>query len=627
MVQCRDRTTSGPRRSSDMRARRDVIASAGSNGTTASPSKAPDATSVSESGLPRSAVVGVLGGGQLGRMMALAAANLGVRFKTLDPTPDAPAAVASQHVCGHFRDADAIREFARDVDVLTIEIEHINADALEQAARELNIDAEPTPTTVRVIQDKYAQKVHFEKHGVPLPDYRDIPDEASAKAALAEFGLPLMLKSKRLAYDGRGNYLVKSEAQLAEAVAALGGYEHGLYAERFAPFVKELAVMVVRSRDGTTSAYPVVETVHKNNICHVTETPADVPPAVRERAAQVAEQAVACLYGAGIFGVEMFVMPDGAVLLNEVAPRPHNSGHYTMDACVTSQFENHVRAVLGWPLGATDLKAGCGIMLNILGEADDEEGVAIAHQLMAKAYKLPGGKVHWYGKEGMKKGRKVGHINIVADSREEARRQLAQLDPAAEAALRHSAVATAAAQLDAALNKPQAQVGIIMGSDSDLPTMKAAAAVLAEFGVPVELTVVSAHRTPERMVQYARTAHERGLKVIIAGAGGAAHLPGMVAAMTPLPVVGVPVKPAGAHLDGMDALLSIVQMPRGVPVATVAIGNAANAGLLAARIIASSDAALLEKMVQYQEGMTEMVLTKAAKLEEVGWENYQLGGH
>lgn len=163
-----------------------------------------------------------------------------------------------------------------------------------------------------------------------------------------------------------------------------------------------------------------------------------------------------------------------------------------------------------------------------------------------------------------------------------------------------------------------------MGSDSDLPTMKAAAAVLDEFGIGCEVTVVSAHRTPERMMEYAKSAHTRGIKVIIAGAGGAAHLPGMVAAMTPLPVVGVPVKPSGAYLDGMDALLSIVQMPKGVPVATVAIGNAANAGLLAARIIGTSNPELLQKMVAYQSDMKEMVLGKAAKLEKVGWQEYSL---
>ncbi|KAG2451476.1 hypothetical protein HYH02_004074 [Chlamydomonas schloesseri] len=588
-----------------------------------------DVTSVSSTGAPRSAVLGVLGGGQLGRMMALAAANLGVRMKCLDPTPDAPAAVAAEHMEGHFRDAQAIEDFVKSkgVDVLTMEIEHINTDALMQAAKDVKVDIEPSPETIRVIQDKFAQKQHFAAAGVPLPEFRNIKCRGCMEATGKAFGYPFMLKAKRLAYDGKGNYVVKTEADIDAAAAALGGYEAGLYAEKFAPFVKELAVMVVRNRDGGVVSYPLVETIHKNNICHVTEAPADVPPAVQANARAVAEKAIACLSGAGIFGVEMFLLGDGTILLNEVAPRPHNSGHYTMDGCVTSQFENHVRAVLGWPLGETRLNAGCAIMLNLLGEADGDEGVRIAHETMAKAYTIPGAKVHWYGKDGMKVGRKVGHINIVANTREEARAKLAQLDAGGLASLQktdaaYRVAAAAAGGAAGASGKPL--VGIIMGSDSDLATMKAAAQVLEEFGVPLELTVVSAHRTPERMFEYARTAHERGLKAIIAGAGGAAHLPGMVAAMTPLPVIGVPVKPAGAHLDGLDALLSIVQMPKGVPVATVAIGNAANAGLLAIRVIAASDPKMLDKMLAYQNGMTETVLNKAAKLEEVGWAAYKM---
>lgn len=579
-------------------------------------------TAVSDAGLPRTAVVGVLGGGQLGRMMALAAANMGVAVKFLDPQEDAPAAVAADQTVGHFRDAAAISGFATGCDVLTVEIEHIDADAMEAAGKASGVDVEPTPFTLRTIQDKFLQKQHFEAAGVPVAPYAEVADEANLQAAAASFGFPLMLKSKRLAYDGRGNFVVRTSDDLASGVAALGGFSHGLYAEQWAPFVKELAVMVVRSRDGTVKSYPVVETIHKDNICHVTEAPAGVPAALQAKATAVAEKAVACLNGAGIFGVEMFLLPDGSLLLNEVAPRPHNSGHYTMDGCVTSQFENHLRAVLGWPLGDTSLNCGSSLMLNMLGEADDDEGVRIAHDLMAKAYKAPGASVHWYDKAGMRKGRKIGHINIVAGSREEGRQKLAVLDPAAADSLRRSdeaarraGVLTAAAGSSSGGSGSGAKVGIIMGSDSDLPTMKAAEDVLREFGVPCELSIVSAHRTPERMMDYARSAHKRGLQVIIAGAGGAAHLPGMVAAMTPLPVIGVPVKPAGAYLDGMDALLSIVQMPKGVPVATVAIGNAANAGLLAVRILAGTDAALLQQMLAYQDGMREMVLGKAAKVE------------
>jgi phosphoribosylaminoimidazole carboxylase len=184
-----------------------------------------------------------------------------------------------------------------------------------------------------------------------------------------------------------------------------------------------------------------------------------------------------------------------------------------------------------------------------------------------------------------------------------------------------SAAAMQADALDSAAEvEPAAPVGIIMGSDSDLPVMQSAAEILQLFGIAYELTVVSAHRTPERMVKYAQTAHQRGLRVIIAGAGGAAHLPGMVASLTPLPVIGVPVK--GSATDGLDSLLSIVQMPRGIPVATVAIQNATNAGLLAVRILGLSSPELVDKTLDYQKGLKEMVLEKAERLEQLGWQEY-----
>ncbi|EFN54406.1 hypothetical protein CHLNCDRAFT_24868 [Chlorella variabilis] len=555
---------------------------------------------IAEAGLPRTAVVGVLGGGQLGKMLALEAAKMGVTLKVLDPTPACPASVVAQQTVGSFRDFEAVEKFAEGCDVLTVEIEHIDADAMQAVAEQSGVEVEPTPQTLRTIQDKFRQKQHFEAVGVPLPDFREIKCSKCAEGAGRAFGYPYMLKCKRLAYDGRGNAVVESEEGIAAAVASLGGYEAGLYAEKWVPFVCELAVMVVRSRDGSLASFPVVQTIHKNSICWTTETPARVPAAAQRRAKEVAEQAIGALEGAGVFGVETFLLPDGSVLLNEVAPRPHNSGHYTIEACASSQYEAHLRAVLGWPAGDTGLRVGASLMLNILGEADGEEGERAAHQLMGRAFKVPGASVHWYGKAGVAPQRKIGHITIVGRDNEECRRRLRAIDE----------------------SDGGPSVGIIMGSDSDLPTMKAAAEVLEEFGVACEVTVVSAHRTPERMYEYARTAHQRGMLAIIAGAGGAAHLPGMVAAMTPLPVIGVPVKPAGAHLDGLDALLSIVQMPKGVPVATVAIGNAANAGLLAVRILAAADPPLQQKMLDYQGGMTQTVLGKAARLEDKGWQEY-----
>ncbi|KAK9819561.1 hypothetical protein WJX81_003984 [Elliptochloris bilobata] len=570
-------------------------------------------TAISDVGLPRAAVVGVLGGGQLGKMLATEAAKMGVRVKVLDPTPDCPASVVAEQMLGSFRDPDMIRQFAAGVDVLTVEIEHIDADALEAVQAELGVNVEPLPATLRIIQDKLLQKEHFAAAGVPVADFRGVASAVDADEAAADFGFPLMLKSRRLAYDGRGNAVVASADALTAAVEALGGYAHGLYAERWAPFTKELAVMVARARSGEVTAFPVVETLHVDSILLATEAPARIPAALRDRARGVAERAVACLDGAGVFGVEMFLLPDGRLLLNEVAPRPHNSGHYTIEACAASQYALHLRAVLGWPLGSPELAVGCSIMLNILGEADGEEGMVRAHEVMAHAYAVPGASVHWYGKREVAVQRKLGHVTIVAPDAATAHRRLAAVDARAGALLSATLASTP---------EGQPRVGIIMGSDSDLPTMRAAAEALEGLGVSAEVTVVSAHRTPDRMLAYARAAHTRGIQVIIAGAGGAAHLPGMVAALTPLPVVGVPVVPAGAQLGGVDALLSIVQMPRGVPVATVAIGNAANAGLLAARILAASDAALQERVLAHQARMEAEVLAKAERLESGGWRGY-----
>jgi phosphoribosylaminoimidazole carboxylase len=230
--------------------------------------------------------------------------------------------------------------------------------------------------------------------------------------------------------------------------------------------------------------------------------------------------------------------------VNEIAPRPHNSGHYTIEACETSQFENHLRAILDWPLGSTAIKVPAAAMINIMGVSEDLKATVVP--AVGEAITIPGATVHLYGKRECRRGRKMGHVTIVADS-------VAQLNE------RITPILKVMDEADTPPSSRQPLVGVIMGSDSDLPTMRACVDVLQSFDVPFEISIVSAHRTPTRMVEYALTAYQRGLKVIVAGAGGAAHLPGMVAALTPLPVVGVPVK--GSSLDGVDSLYSIVQMP------------------------------------------------------------------
>jgi phosphoribosylaminoimidazole carboxylase len=257
---------------------------------------------------------------------------------------------------------------------------------------------------------------------------------------------------------------------------------------------------------------------------------------------------------------------------------------------VTSQFEQHIRVVLGLPLGDPSLKVPAAIMINMLGNA--EGGIEPSYH---DALHTLGAAVHWYGKADSRPLRKMGHITLTGNTLQEV--------------LARSRTLT---EIPYNISAP-IRVGIIMGSDSDLPTMRQAADILRELGIGCELTIVSAHRTPARMVEYAHNAVDRGLRVIIAGAGGAAHLPGMVAAMTPLPVIGVPIHTS--TLSGVDSLYSIVQMPRGVPVATVAIGNGVNAGLLAARMLGMTDTAIQNRLELYREQTERSVLDKAHALE------------
>ncbi|KAJ9545706.1 hypothetical protein OSB04_025413 [Centaurea solstitialis] len=580
-------------------------------------------------------IVGVLGGGQLGRMLCQAASEMAIKVNILDPLKNCPASsICHHHMVGSYDDSTTVEEFAKRCGILTVEIEHVDADTLEKLEKQ-GVDCQPKASTIRIIQDKFLQKVHFSRHGIPLPKFIQIDDEESAIRAGHQFGYPLMVKSRRLAYDGRGNAVAKSEKELTSAINALGGYGHGLYAEQWAPFVKELAVIVARARDDSILCYPVVETVHRQvmeNICHIVKAPANESWKVMKLATDVASRAVASLEGAGVFAVELFLTEDGEILLNEVAPRPHNSGHHTIEACYTSQYEQHLRAVIGLPLGDPSMKAPAAMMYNILGEDEGEAGFVLANQIIRRALCTPGASIHWYDKPGrffkqcngsaeclniisqllkhiilasadMRKQRKMGHITVVGPS-------MGIVETRVKSFLKENADESPVAP----------RVGIIMGSDSDLPVMKEAAKVLNEFDVSVEVRIVSAHRTPELMFSYATSARERGIQVIIAGAGGAAHLPGMVAALTPLPVIGVPVR--ASALDGIDSLLSIVQMPRGVPVATVAINNATNAGLLAVRMLGVTDTTLQARMVQFQEDARDTVLEKTERLEKVGWEDY-----
>eukprot|EP00560_Eucampia_antarctica_P000427 CAMPEP_0197832958 /NCGR_PEP_ID=MMETSP1437-20131217/17095_1 /TAXON_ID=49252 ORGANISM="Eucampia antarctica, Strain CCMP1452" /NCGR_SAMPLE_ID=MMETSP1437 /ASSEMBLY_ACC=CAM_ASM_001096 /LENGTH=576 /DNA_ID=CAMNT_0043436645 /DNA_START=150 /DNA_END=1880 /DNA_ORIENTATION=+ len=566
--------------------------------------------------------------------MALEAPRLNITMCFLDPNgDDCPASSAcgkkSKIIKGGLNDDQKLRELAASCDILTCEIEHIGTETLDELEKE-GFNVQPKSRVVKIIQDKYIQKEHFRKHNIPLPPYENIPSVDAIEHIADRLGLPLMLKTRRGAYDGRGNVVLKdtSAESIATAFAALGiEMENGkaiesleLYAEGWIDFQCEVAVMVVRSTTGETRAYPAVTAIQTDSICRVVLAPArGIPASIRHQCEKIASRAVDSLGdgATGIFGVELFLSKNEfsgqmEVLLNEVAPRPHNTGHYTQDACAVSQFENHLRAVCGLPLGDTNMCVGAAAMVNVLGAKSGtiEDTMKGTNAAMS----MPRAVVHWYGKLGCRAGRKMGHINLTADSNGEIDKSLSELlllEDIPESAIPGSGP------------HKSPLVAVIMGSQSDLPTMQAAVDILKRFGIPHEVDIVSAHRTPEKLFSYSRSAASRGLQVIIAGAGGAAHLPGMVAAITPLPVIGVPIKTS--TLNGQDSLLSIVQMPRGIPVATVAIGNAMNAGLLAVRALCSSRPALRDQMEAYQIELKDMVNGMSKKLLELGSEQFLEG--
>jgi 5-(carboxyamino)imidazole ribonucleotide synthase len=362
--------------------------------------------------------VGVVGGGQLALMMGEAAARLGLpAFAVLDPTPDCPAApVATRQIVADFADPAGLRELASISDVLTFEIELAGAETLAELET-AGVVIQPSPATLAVIQDKLRQKERLSAAGVPVATFAPIAAATPAgvvEAAARLGGYPLVLKARRGGYDGRGNALVAGPDDISAALDRLAG--RALYAEAVVPFVRELAVMVARTAAGEVVAYPVVETVHTRHICDVTIAPAPISPAAAERAVAVASRAIASLGGAGVFGVELFQTADDRIWLNEIAPRPHNSGHYTIEGCQTSQFEQHLRAITGLPLCPTDLTAPCVVMINILGENRAPRPAAPSGVEAAQAL---GGHVHLYGKRETRFDRKMGHITVLGDTVEE----------------------------------------------------------------------------------------------------------------------------------------------------------------------------------------------------------------
>jgi phosphoribosylaminoimidazole carboxylase PurK protein len=356
-------------------------------------------------------VIGIIGGGQLGRMLVEAAHKLGFLVVVLCDSEDSPAAlVADRTVIGSFKDGEAIKKVAELSDFLTFEIEGADADTLNELVAS-GVKVNPAPSVLALIKDKFEQKTFLRKNNIPVADFMRVDSLEDMAAAGETLGYPFVLKSRFDGYDGRGNRTVKNSADCEQAFSELSKFG-ALYAEAFVPFVKELAVVGVRDMAGNVMTYPVVETIHKNHICHMVIAPALVIDTISHPAAFLGERVLSLIGGVGVMAVEMFLTESGDVLVNEIAPRVHNSGHYTIECSQTSQFENHIRAVTGMELGETWKLTPLCVMVNILGTRNGKaqpEGVEEAEAL-GNVF------VHIYGKMETRVERKMGHITVIASN-------------------------------------------------------------------------------------------------------------------------------------------------------------------------------------------------------------------
>lgn len=345
--------------------------------------------------------VGILGGGQLARMLALSGAPLGLRFLVLDSAEEACAAQFVPQLTADYRDSDALAEFAERVSVATFDFENVPAESAEWLAGRIPVF--PAPRALAVAQDRLAEKQLFAGLGIPLPPFAAVDSRASLEEAVASIGLPCILKTRRLGYDGKGQFRLRQPADIDTAWAALGGNPHGLVLEGFVAFEREVSVVAVRSRSGEFRAWPLTENWHAEGILSASLAPATVPGDVEQAALGHARRVAEALDYVGVFALELFLR-EGQLLANEMAPRVHNSGHWTIEGAETSQFQNHLRAVLGLPLGSTRA-IGVSCMLNWIGELPPADAVLAE----------PGGHWHDYGKTP-RAGRKVGHATLRADT-------------------------------------------------------------------------------------------------------------------------------------------------------------------------------------------------------------------
>jgi 5-(carboxyamino)imidazole ribonucleotide synthase len=344
--------------------------------------------------------IGILGGGQLGYMLALAGYPLGLRFRFLDPSPEAPVGRIAPRVTGDFSDRAALEKFAHGLEVVTYEFENVPVDAVHFLAKKVSVF--PPPGALEAAQDRLREKQLFEKLSIATTEFASVPASSDLDLALKKVGLPAVLKTRRMGYDGKGQWLLRTQEDVRMAKDGLPRLP--FIAERLVPFTRELSVLSVRGKAGETAFYPLVENHHRNGILRLSLAPAPgVGPEIQKAAEDAARKVLESLQYVGVLAIEFFEC-DGKLLANEMAPRVHNSGHWTIEGAVTSQFENHLRAINGFPLGSTT-PIGASAMINLIGE------LPVSAQVLA----IPSAHLHLYGKEP-RPGRKLGHVTLRAPS-------------------------------------------------------------------------------------------------------------------------------------------------------------------------------------------------------------------
>jgi 5-(carboxyamino)imidazole ribonucleotide synthase len=359
-------------------------------------------------------LVGVVGGGQLGRMLGLAGVPLGMRMRFLDPSPDAPAGDVGDLVVGPYDDPDGLKRLAHEAAVVTYEFENVPVAAAREVARHALVL--PSPEALEAAQDRLAEKTLFERVGIAVAPFRAVDSERQLRAALEEVGPPAVVKTRRLGYDGKGQAPVGDQGDVTAAWRAVG--ERPCIVERRIDFEREMSVLAVRSRGGETAIYPLVENSHRGGILRESVAPApDVTTELRDRAEEHARALLDDLDYVGVLAIELF-QAGGELLAGEFAPRVHNSGHWTIEGAETSQFENHLRAIAGLPLGSTEAR-GVSTMINLLGKLPDADTAA---RILA----VPGAHLHLYGK-GPRPDRKLGHVTVVAADRDALRERVRRL--------------------------------------------------------------------------------------------------------------------------------------------------------------------------------------------------------